>query len=206
MKAPPDVTAPRPTGNRQGRGADTKTEGGESIAHDLTPDELAFLIEHTPRGRSAWKWIRLEGGCKLVGPTTEHDGARITKAAAVNDVAPAVIVRAIHDACRRRHERRSRSAQKAAVTKAKRNAAATYRAAEAWVRQALTPRTNCRCCGRGLTDAPSIAVGIGSECRERVNAVAAVIARVIAANHDLPTIEGAVVRFVRDALGEEQPS
>jgi hypothetical protein len=67
------------------------------------------------------------------------------------------------------HARRSASAKKAAVTKARRQELRVHRAAARFVeRKATGPRSHCFVCGKGLTDAPSIARGIGSDCWQSV--------------------------------------
>ena len=69
----------------------------------------------------------------------------------------------------RRHERRSRAAKKAAVTRRGRQERQVY-AAAARIAQGgcIGPRRHCAICERGLDDAQPIARGIGSECWQGV--------------------------------------
>src|SRR4051794_4282699 len=72
---------------------------------------------------------------------------------------------AITAAEQRRHERRSNAARKAAVTRKNRRDKLVYAIARAILAGNPTgPRSACRLCGRGLSDAASIDRGIGSEC------------------------------------------
>jgi hypothetical protein len=72
---------------------------------------------------------------------------------------------AVLDADARRRIRRSNAAKKAAVTRRERHGRLVYSVAKGIVEgKEYGPRKNCVVCGKGLTDPPSIARGIGSDC------------------------------------------
>jgi hypothetical protein len=69
----------------------------------------------------------------------------------------------------RHHAKRSKAAKKAAATRKQRIEQKVYltaqRILDGWQ---LEPRKNCRICGKGVSDEPSIRRGIGSDCWQRV--------------------------------------
>jgi hypothetical protein len=76
---------------------------------------------------------------------------------------------AVAEAEERQRERRSRGAQQAATTRARRQEQKVYAAAKRITEGLQTgPRENCCICGRGLDDADSVARGIGSDCWQLV--------------------------------------
>jgi uncharacterized protein DUF6011 len=80
-----------------------------------------------------------------------------------------VVRAAVQAADARRHERRSKAAKVAAVTRRKRQAHQVYWAAKRTLdRHPLGPRKHCAICSRSLDDPASIERGIGSECWESV--------------------------------------
>jgi hypothetical protein len=83
---------------------------------------------------------------------------------------PEEVVRAaVLAADTRRHERRSRAAKEAAVTRARRQERCIQQTAKRIIESAkIGPRSNCVICGRGLGDPVSIDRGIGSECWQAV--------------------------------------
>lgn len=69
----------------------------------------------------------------------------------------------------RRHERRSRGAKKAAVTRQRRTVKLVHVTAQRILKnENIGPRSHCEICGRGLSDQQSIERGIGSECWQDV--------------------------------------
>lgn len=88
------------------------------IEHDLTPEELRFLIQRTPRKKSAWRCIGIGSSEELVNSVVEHDGERITHAQAEHVVSyasvprprreatSAEIVRAVYQATKLEYEPR----------------------------------------------------------------------------------------------------
>jgi hypothetical protein len=69
----------------------------------------------------------------------------------------------------RKHERRSQAAKKAATTREARQQQRVWLIAKRLAdKQQTGPRGHCYVCGRGLSDPPSIARGIGSECWQGV--------------------------------------
>lgn len=99
-----------------------------TVEHDLTPAELALLMQLTPRGRSAWRWAQAAGDVTVHHPCIEHDGSQITAASGCvrsfatwppsEQPAPSTaVVRAVFAAERQRHERRQAGARKAVVTR-----------------------------------------------------------------------------------------
>jgi hypothetical protein len=109
---------------------------------------------------SRYKWVRHEGG-KLYEIGILSDGTLHNPNGYPDDVVRA----AVSAADARRHERRSRAAQKAAETRRFRqrmrfNDVVKYLLAN----NRLGPSRHCFMCGRHLTDPESISRGIGSEC------------------------------------------
>jgi uncharacterized protein DUF6011 len=65
----------------------------------------------------------------------------------------------------RRHERRSKAAKKAAITRAERKEKRTQQIARHIINgMGVKAQKHCAICGRHLDDTESIARGIGSEC------------------------------------------
>ena len=137
------------------------------MEHDLTADELAFMAERINNKTKRWYWIGV-GEQRMERPEVHMEDGRIVMATANGEWSTKAIVRAAYDAIRRRYERRSAAARKAAVTRAKRKEKAVYEAARLLEAKQLEPRQHCRICGRILSDPESIRRGIGSECWQRV--------------------------------------
>jgi hypothetical protein len=137
--------------------------------HDLTPDELAYLAKrlHKSGGSQRWRWITV-GDRRMTNVHIRLKHEKVVEATADGGFTSAEIVRECFAAFVRRHKRRSESAKRGARTAAKRRQLLVYEAAEALKNNALTPRTRCRICGRGLEDPASIERGIGSECWDQV--------------------------------------
>ena len=103
----------------------------------------------------------------------KHNGARLRDLGILPDGTlhnpngyPDDIVRAaVLSAEQQQHERRSRAAKQAAQTRHHRRGKQIHVIANKIVQGGCTgPRHHCSICGRGLSDPPSIARGIGSEC------------------------------------------
>jgi hypothetical protein len=111
-----------------------------------------------------WRWIRHEGA-ELLDVGTNADGTLHNP-----NGYPADTVRAaIAGAERRRHERRSKAAKKAAQTRQARKERLVYQTARRIVDgHAFGPRDTCCICERGLGDPESIQRGIGSDCWQTV--------------------------------------
>lgn len=135
------------------------------IQHDLTPAELQFLVSRCKDGKSNWKWINHEG-CRLRGPRLRVEAGQISEATCDSGQDAATVVRAVHHAELKRHERRSRAAKEAAETRRRRKKAQVYRIAESILLggEPLKPAKHCQICGRAVWDPPSEARGIGSDC------------------------------------------
>ncbi len=133
------------------------------IEHDLTPEELAFLIARTPSGKSSWS-----STIAVSHPCVEHDGKQIIAATAsiTNGRMPTAteIVRAVYGAESRRLAKRKRAAEKAAATRERRHTNQLYRVARAYLDNQLVPGTHCVLCHKRLTDPVPLARGIGPEC------------------------------------------
>ncbi|MGH9255360.1 MAG: DUF6011 domain-containing protein [Vicinamibacterales bacterium] len=85
---------------------------------------------------------------------------------------------AVLAADRRRHERRSKAATQAAVTRRERQEVKVYQAAQRIVQgHRYGPRVNCVICRYGLDDPQSIERGIGPDCWQSVLAELAKRAR-----------------------------
>ena len=165
------------------------------IYHDLSPAELAFLIErasklqHSGR-RMKWVWSDNPHRSRIVYPSLTIVGGEIVGARSGDGKPPGEIVRAMHDTFRRRQERASAAAKKAAVTRAARVEQLVYEAARDLIENRLSPRDTCRCCGREVSDAESIRRGIGSECWQRVLAAFEVVKRAAAVESTPETFTG----------------
>jgi hypothetical protein len=145
------------------------TLSSTELRHDLNEAELAEFIRHTPKRRSAWKWVRHPDGRRILNPEVLHDGHTITSATSGNVTAAAEIVRAVFVARQAFHERRSRAAKKAAETRARRKELQVYRIAkELLAGGCLLPSSHCRICKKAVTDPESYARGIGSDCWQGV--------------------------------------
>jgi hypothetical protein len=90
-----------------------------------------------------------------------------------NKYDPERVRTAIAAANERAHVKRSASAKKAAVTRAKRANLRVLQVAQKIVtREATGPARTCFICGKALSDQESIARGVGSECwREILHAI-----------------------------------
>lgn len=111
-----------------------------------------------------WKWIAHEGG-KLYDVGVGPDGTLHNP----NGYPDETVRAAVAAAEQRSHERRSRSARKAAETRRTRQDKRVYDAARRIAAGELFgPRKACYICGRGLDDSQSIRRGIGSECWQSV--------------------------------------
>ena len=136
-------------------------------------DRYARLNRNTAPGRmpatgedsvSTYRWVHHEGG-KLYDVGILADGSLHNPRNYPVDVVRAAVLAA--DA--RRHERRSRSALKAAQTRKRRTQARVHQiAARIVAGHRVGPRQHCALCGRGLDDPASVARGIGSECWQDV--------------------------------------
>jgi hypothetical protein len=120
---------------------------------------------HQNRKDGNWRSIRY-GIRKLHSVGIQRDGTLHNP----NGYDESDVRAAIQEASDRRHERRSRRAKKAAVTRRERTAGRVYAIAKQLTcdDRPLSPRRSCCICGRKLTDAESIARGIGSECWQDV--------------------------------------
>jgi len=104
------------------------------------------------------------------GQTLHHIGIKVDGTLWNPNGYPEDMVRtAIAGAEARQHERRSKSAQKAAATRRERRVLKIDRLVyEYRTKGAFIPAHTCRVCGRGLSDKESIDRGIGSECWQDV--------------------------------------
>jgi hypothetical protein len=135
------------------------------VEHDLSADELAFLVGRLNRRPTA----SVRGHVSDLGHiVVSADYTDIVEATAERPCSTARIVRALHDGMRAQHDKRSAQARRAAITRAKRKERLVYEAARALKENRLTPRDDCRCCGRWLSDPESKGRGIGSECWQQV--------------------------------------
>jgi Family of unknown function (DUF6011) len=111
-----------------------------------------------------WKWINHQG-TRLLDIGIDPDGSLHNPNGYPADTVRAAVAAAEH----RSHERRSRSARKAAETRRRRQDRRVYEAARRIIgREVFGPRDACYICGRGLGDSESIQRGIGSECWQLV--------------------------------------
>ncbi len=109
---------------------------------------------------SRYRWV-MHGGDKLHDVGIDADGSLYNPHNYPEDVVRVAVAAADE----RRHERRSRAAQKAGATRRRRQALKVYELARAIVaEQATGPSGRCALCRRKLSDAESIARGIGTEC------------------------------------------
>jgi hypothetical protein len=109
---------------------------------------------------SAYKWVHHEGG-KLFDVAIKDDDTLHNPNGYPEEVVRSAIVAA--DA--RRHERRSRAAKQAAVTKAERREKKVYAVVQRLKDGgSIKPGSHCEICGKGLSDQPSRDRGIGSDC------------------------------------------
>lgn len=118
----------------------------------LTPAELAELIRLTPKGRASWTHRATGERARI-----EHDGTALT----VVDGNPLFVL----ECERRRHERRSVSAKKAAATRARRVEQEIYRLARLFLEgRKIAPSTHCAICNKAMDDSVSVARGVGPDC------------------------------------------
>jgi hypothetical protein len=113
---------------------------------------------------SRYKWV-LHNGVKLYEVGILPDGALHNPRGYPDDDVRAAVLAA--DA--RRHERRSRAATKAAVTRNRRQEKKVYAIAQLIQNGGnIGPQHRCRICAKALNDPESIDRGIGSECWQGV--------------------------------------
>lgn len=113
---------------------------------------------------SRYRWVR-HGDTTLYNVGILEDGTLYNP----NNYPDAVVREAVLAANARRHERRGRAAKKAAATRQQRTELHVYAIAQNLLAGGkLEPRTNCRLCGKGLSDKASIERGVGSECWQTV--------------------------------------
>ena len=113
---------------------------------------------------SSYKWVH-HNGAKLYSVGILPDGTLHNLNGYPDDVVRTAVL--VADA--RRHERRSRAAKQAAVTRNRRQEKQVYAVAARIVQGGcIGPVTHCAICGRGLGDQESIERGIGSECWQGV--------------------------------------
>jgi hypothetical protein len=85
-----------------------------------------------------------------------------------NGYPEATVRLAIEQALARKRKDREDSVRRGVEKRRQRRDDQIWQAVKAWRRGALVAAHACRCCGRPLTDPPSIARGIGSECWPQV--------------------------------------
>jgi len=111
-----------------------------------------------------WRWV-------------QHDGARLYNVGVMRDGSlhnpnhydEAIVREAIRQASERVHERRSEAAKRAATTKRQRREGRVYEVARRiMAHEGIGRQRHCFICGKSLTDAESIARGIGSDCWQDV--------------------------------------
>ncbi|MGN6547668.1 MAG: hypothetical protein ACTHK7_21635, partial [Aureliella sp.] len=81
----------------------------------------AELIALCPKGKTSWGWV-YHGDQKIHNVRIEHDGERITTIKFDGDFEPSVVCKEVVAAFHMVREQRSRSAKKAAATRARRQA------------------------------------------------------------------------------------
>jgi hypothetical protein len=112
---------------------------------------------------SKYTWVRYDNG-RLFDVGILDDGTLHNP----NGYPDEIVRNAVLAADARRHERRSKAAKKAAITRARRQERRVQQAAERILEKDIGPRAHCYICGRHLTDEVSIRRGIGSECWQGV--------------------------------------
>jgi hypothetical protein len=115
---------------------------------------------------SKWKWVyHIHDRTKLYQVGILADGTLHNP----NGYPEDVVRESVRAAYEKRHQRRSEAAQKAAVTRKKRQERKVYQTAERIVGgHKLGPRLRCVICNKGLADQESIDRGIGSDCWQGV--------------------------------------
>jgi hypothetical protein len=109
---------------------------------------------------SKYTWVH-HGEAKLYSVGILSDGTLQNPNGYPDDVVRAAVLAAD----KRWHEHRSRAAKKAAATRERRRQKKVYSVARQFLSNgSIGPRPNCAICGRGLSDQPSVARGIGPEC------------------------------------------
>jgi hypothetical protein len=126
-------------------------------------------------GKYRWIYMTDEAGNRVLD---ERGHARSLDHVGINDDGtvhnpngyPEELVREqVKRADARWHEKRSKAAKKAAVTRSIRIEKETYRVAKQILDgRIIGPLNNCAICGKGLGDPESIHRGIGSECWQNV--------------------------------------
>lgn len=143
------------------------------IEHDLTESELAWLAGRCPAGRSCWNRIQTEQGAIQQAEVRFQQGQIVSATAAEPRWTVQQIIRAVYDATARRAARRSTAARKAATTRQQRQDALVYQLAQRWAATGqFVPSRRCRLCRKLLDDPQAIQRGIGSDCWQRILAVA----------------------------------
>ena len=135
--------------------------------------------------RYKWVFTDLSTGEKLYSVGILADGTLYNP----NGYPDELVRTAVLAANARCHERRSKAAKQAAETRRQRTAKQVYAVAKRLTQggNPIGPRKNCVICGRGLSDQPSIARGIGSECWQDVlSAIEDEKARLSAKQENLP--------------------
>jgi hypothetical protein len=113
---------------------------------------------------SRWRWIQHEGQ-RLHDVGVDADGHLHNP----NGYDAALVRAAVREAEARQHARRSRAATRAAETRRHRQQQHVYAVARQLLNgHAYGPRYRCIVCHKGLTDAETIARGIGSDCWQDV--------------------------------------
>jgi hypothetical protein len=118
-----------------------------------------------------WRWVwDLERRDRLHDVGINEDGSLHNPHGYPEDLVRAAVAAAVA----RRHQRRSLSATQAAATRARRTALRVQQIAQRLVEGAgIGPNHHCQICRKAVTDADSIARGIGSECWQGVLAAVA---------------------------------
>jgi hypothetical protein len=129
-------------------------------AEDAAREQARRAAARQP-GARIWKWVRTPSGDRLHDAGIFADGSLFNPRHHPEEVLRAAIVHTIEQIQAWRH----RSAKQAAVTrKLRRELLITDLVKHYVANGTFTPAPHCRVCGRGLTDAESLARGIGSEC------------------------------------------
>jgi hypothetical protein len=112
-----------------------------------------------------WRWILYQGQT-IYRAGFEADGTLRNPRNYPEEIVRTAIDRVV----REDHERRSRAAQRAAVTRAKRQERLVYEIADKILRDdwKVEPGPNCIICGKALADLQSINRSIGSECWQHI--------------------------------------
>jgi hypothetical protein len=113
---------------------------------------------------ATYRWVTSEGQ-RLYSVGILPDGTLVNP----NKYDPERVRAAVLAADERKYARRSASAKKAAVTRAKSTKLRVAQAARKFVAQEATgPARHCFICGKTVSDPESIARGVGSDCWQNV--------------------------------------